>query len=64
MSVIDWSFSHRLHADSLLARLRAAALRLAVRVGWRSPDGSDTVIRVPPISTDWVRRYERRRRGD
>jgi hypothetical protein len=64
MSVVDWSLTHRIHADSLLTRVRAAATRLAERLGRRWRRGPDTVIRVPPISTDWVRAYERRGRGD
>jgi hypothetical protein len=64
MSVLDWSLPDRAHADSLRLRLRSLAARIAGFVGWRLRDGSGTVIRVPPISTDWVRRYESRKRGD
>ena len=64
MSVLHWSLAHRLHADSLVARLRAWTARLAKRVGWHAGRDSGTVIHVPPISTDWVRAHERRKRGD
>jgi hypothetical protein len=61
-SVDHWTFADRRRADSLLAPLRAAAARLAELFKRRSRDATD--IRVPPVSTDWVRAHERRRRGD
>ena len=64
MSVVHWSLADRPRAGALRLRLRALALRLAALAGWGPRDRADPVIRVPPISTDWVRRYESRRRGD
>jgi hypothetical protein len=50
--------------DRLLARLRAAAVRLADPVMRRVRRDHDAVIHVPPISVDWVRAHESRKRRD
>jgi hypothetical protein len=63
MSVIHWSLTHRLHADSLLPRLRIAAAGI-IAVLTRRRQRSEKVIRVPPISVEWVRAHESRKRGD